>query len=225
MVSSVWASLFTRRAVLSRRAAGVKQSEAAMAVLVQQLLSPHISFVLHTKGVGLQRNPTSSNDAEEASWTDPDLVLTAELASGLGETLASGTRGTPWRMAVRKSDQRVRMLAFANFSEEMVGAGTEAARAPQVFTSPSGGRALYVTSDEARRAEFDTAESAADGVVHRIVDYSKLPLSRSMEAQKVLGRRLAAVGMMLEKKFGGPQDVEGCVVGDTIYIVQTRPQP
>ena len=198
-----------------------------MAVLVQQLLSPHISFVLHTKGVGLQGRPAgSSSSDEEASWTDPDQVLTAELASGLGETLASGTRGTPWRMAVRKSDQRVRMLAFANFSEEMVGSGTEAARLPQVFTSPSGGRALYVTSDEARRAEFDTAQDGGDdGVVHRIVDYSKLPLSRSMEAQKVLGRRLAAIGMMLEKRFGGPQDVEGCVVGDTIYIVQTRPQP
>lgn len=34
-IAEVWASLYSRRAVLSRRAAGIKQSEACMAVLVQ----------------------------------------------------------------------------------------------------------------------------------------------------------------------------------------------
>ena len=33
-VKDVWASLFSRRAVLSRRAAGVPQSEATMSVLI-----------------------------------------------------------------------------------------------------------------------------------------------------------------------------------------------
>ena len=70
--------------------AGVKQAEAAMAVLVQQQLSPDLSFVLHS---------VSPLDG------DKDTMY-AELAVGLGETLASGTRGSPWRLAVNKSSGR-----------------------------------------------------------------------------------------------------------------------
>ncbi len=57
-----------------------------MAVLVQEQLASEYSFVLHTQ------SPVEK---------DPNLLY-AELAAGLGETLASGTRGTPWRLAVNK---------------------------------------------------------------------------------------------------------------------------
>lgn len=175
-VARVWASLYTRRAVLSRRAAGVPQHEAVMAVLVQEMLSPDLSFVLHTV------SPTDKNE---------DLVE-AEIAPGLGETLASGTRGTPWRLASGKFDGAVHSLAFANFSEELV--------------VRSGG--------------------PADGeVIQLTVDYSKKPLTIDPVFRQQLGRRLGAVGFFLEQKFDGPQDVEGCLVGKDIYIVQTRPQP
>lgn len=175
-VGRVWASLYTRRAVLSRRAAGVPQDQAVMAVLVQEMLSPDLSFVLHTV------SPTDKNED----------VVEAEVAPGLGETLASGTRGTPWRLAAGKFDGVVQTLAFANFSEEMV--------------VRSGG--------------------PADGEVIRLtVDYSKKPLTIDPGFRQQLGRRLGVVGFFLEQKFNGPQDVEGCLVGKDIYIVQTRPQP
>ncbi|CAA6667953.1 unnamed protein product [Spirodela intermedia] len=147
-VGRVWASLYTRRAVLSRRAAGVPQRDAAMAVLVQEMLSPDLSFV----------------------------------APGLGETLASGARGTPWRFALGKMDGAVRTVAFANFSEEMV-------------------------------------------VIRLTVDYSKKPLTVDPLFRQQLGRRLCSIGFFLEQKFGFPQDIEGCVVGKDIFIVQSRPQP
>lgn len=67
--------------------AGVRQADASMAVLVQQQVAPDLSFVLHT---------VSPLDH------DPQLLY-AELAVGLGETLASGSRGTPWRLSVNKS--------------------------------------------------------------------------------------------------------------------------
>ena len=67
--------------------AGVKQAGGAIAVVVQKQLSPDLSFVLHT---------VSPLDG------DKDTMY-AELAVGLGETLASGTRGSPWRLAVSKS--------------------------------------------------------------------------------------------------------------------------
>ena len=40
-----------------------------------------------------------------------------------------------------------------------------------------------------------------------------------------LGQRLSKIGVALEEAFGGPQDVEGALVGDSVYIVQSRPQP
>ncbi|XP_061961632.1 phosphoglucan, water dikinase, chloroplastic-like [Populus nigra] len=175
-VSQVWASLYTRRAVLSRRAAGVPQKDATMAVLVQEMLSPDLSFVLHT---------LSPTDRDQNS-------VEAEIAPGLGETLASGTRGTPWRLSCGKFDGHVRTLAFANFSEEMLVSGA----------------------------------GPADGDVTRLtVDYSKKPLTVDPIFRHQLGQRLCSVGFFLEREFGSPQDVEGCVVGKDIYVVQTRPQP
>eukprot|EP00249_Psilotum_nudum_P024562 c29221_g1_i1 orf=269-3925(-) len=103
-VAEVWASLYTRRAILSRRVAGVSQKAASMAILVQELLSPELSFVLHTV------SPLDQNVK----------VVEAEVAAGLGETLAAGTRGTPWRIAGHKFNGHVKTLAFANFSEELV---------------------------------------------------------------------------------------------------------
>eukprot|EP01018_Ginkgo_biloba_P006356 Gb_12513 [translate_table: standard] len=175
-VAQVWASLYTRRAVLSRRVAGVIQREAAMAVLIQEMLSPQLSFVLHTV------SPIDQNNK----------VVQAEIASGLGETLASGTRGTPWRLAADKFDGNVKTLAFANFSEELV----------VVTGGPADGKIMGLT-----------------------VDYSKKPLSLDPVYRHQLGQRLATTGFFLEQKFGCPQDVEGCLVGNDIYIVQTRPQP
>ncbi|KAH7682974.1 phosphoglucan water dikinase protein [Dioscorea alata] len=175
-VGRVWASLYTRRAVLSRRVARVPQKDAQMAVLVQEMLVPDLSFVLHT-----------------LSPTDRDHKLVeAEIAPGLGETLASGTRGTPWRLSSGKFDGRVSTLAFANFSEEML----------VLNSGPANGEVIRLT-----------------------VDYSKKPLTVDPIFRRQIGQRLCAIGFFLEQKFGCPQDVEGCVVGKDIYIVQSRPQP
>lgn len=104
-VADVWASLYTRRAVLARRAAGVKQSDAAMAILVQELVPAELSFVLHTAAPGS---------------ADPSVVL-AEVAVGLGETLASGTRGSGWRIEARPgAADSIKVLSFANFSSALV---------------------------------------------------------------------------------------------------------
>lgn len=175
-VRQVWASLYTRRAILSRRAAGVPQKDAKMAVLVQEMLQADLSFVLHT---------VSPADH------DPKLVE-AEVAPGLGETLASGTRGTPWRLSCDKFDAEVTTLAFANFSEEML----------VLNSGPANGEVICLT-----------------------VDYSKKPLSVDATFRKQFGQRLAAIGQYLEQKFGSAQDVEGCLVGKDIFIVQSRPQP
>jgi phosphoglucan,water dikinase len=192
-VGEVWASLYSRRAILSRRAAGVPQAEACMAVLLQQQVAPQFSFVLHT---------ASALGGDSGS-------LTAELASGLGETLASGTRGSPWRLEVDKQSGKARTLAFANFSTALQsGASSKAlaAAGPSSGSSTSG----QVIQSQSRNP---------------VVDYSKEKLSTDEDFRQQLATKLCKVGCLLEESFHGPQDVEGAVDGDTVYIVQTRPQP
>eukprot|EP00826_Nyctotherus_ovalis_P063611 TRINITY_DN9331_c0_g1_i12.p2 TRINITY_DN9331_c0_g1~~TRINITY_DN9331_c0_g1_i12.p2 ORF type:complete len:161 (-),score=54.24 TRINITY_DN9331_c0_g1_i12:523-1005(-) len=47
-IKAVWKSLYSRRAVQSRRKYGVKQEVAAMAVLVQEMVLAEYSFIIHT---------------------------------------------------------------------------------------------------------------------------------------------------------------------------------
>lgn len=177
----VWASLYTKRALMARHSARLSHENARMAVLIQQQLTPVCSFVLHT--------------------TDPltkdSNILTAEIAPGIGETLASGTQGTPWRLTINKKTGKVETTAFANFSSMLL-----------------------------PKAHHDEEWSVEGKVMTKVADYSTLALSVDDENRELLGKRLLSVGEVLEKEFGGiPQDIEGAVVGNELYIVQSRPQP
>ena len=168
----VWASLWTKRAGLSRKQAGIPQDKACMALLIQQIIMPEYSFIMHTV------NPLNQ---------DPDEVY-VELAVGLGETLASGSeKGTPYRMVCSKKTGETRMLSFANFSNA-------------------------VWPDE------------AGGTFRKTVDYSKAALSVAPALRKTLGRRLSSIGRFVQDSLGLPQDIEGVITGDDIFLVQARPQ-
>jgi phosphoglucan,water dikinase len=171
-VLRVWSSLWTRRAVLSRKQAGIPHEHAQMALIIQQMIAPEYSFVLHTV------NPLSRNIEE----------VYAEIAVGLGETLASAAaRGTPYRLVCHKKSGNVQTLAFANF-----------------------GYALRADSKSA--------------VTRELIDYSRVPLSRESELRSAIGRRLASIGNRVENAFNKPQDIEGAIMGNKIYLVQSRPQ-
>lgn len=45
----------------------------------------------------------------------------------------------------------------------------------------------------------------------------------SLFRQKLGQRRFG--WFLLERNFGCAQDVEGCLVGEDVYIIQSRPQP
>jgi phosphoglucan,water dikinase len=101
-IRTVWSSLWTRRAALSRQQASIPHDQAHMAVLIQELLPAEVSFVLHTV------NPLNHRAQE----------LYAELVVGLGDTLASAaSRGTPYRLVCDKVTEAVATLAYANFSQ------------------------------------------------------------------------------------------------------------
>lgn len=51
-----------------------------------------------------------------------------------------------------------------------------------------------------------------------------LPIERKTILWQI-GERLCEVGVSLETVFGGAQDVEGALIDDRIFVVQSRPQP
>ena len=172
--------------MLARHFAGVPQRDAKMAVLVQEMTPSELSFVLHTRAV----SGASENDPSPVPGS-PSPTLEAEIAVGLGETLASGARGSPWRLEVEQSSGEVRTTAFASLGTAKV----LKKHAPHL------------------------------GVMTEAVDYSTSDLSKDERKRTALGLRLAAIGAALEAEYGAPQDIEGGVVGDDVFIVQSRPQP
>lgn len=168
------------------------------ATAVQEMLAPDLSYVLHTK------DPMEDSDGEVDS-------VYAEIAPGMGETLASGTEGSAWRMSVGSKPGDVKMRAFANFSEAyMPVAETQGQLVP--------GNSIYGSQDDADPV-------VAGMVCKRTVAYSNHYLSKDEDRRKALAAGLYKIGKFLETELGGPQDVEGAVVGESMYVVQSRPQP
>ncbi|EKX40827.1 hypothetical protein GUITHDRAFT_164559 [Guillardia theta CCMP2712] len=104
-ISRVWQSLWTKRAALSRRSAGLKHEEAVMGVLVQQMVAGDLSFIAFSS------NPITR---------DPNQVY-IEMCVGMGETLASaGQAGTPYRFTYDKSKGEAAVSSLASFSFALV---------------------------------------------------------------------------------------------------------
>ena len=143
-----------------------------MGVLVQRMLDPDLSFVIHTV------DPLSDR---------PDNYC-AELSVGLGETLVSGaTPGTPFRLVCPKAGGAHQMQAFSSFSTAL-------------RPKPNGG------------LEAST------------VDHSQVRFSCDASYRVEIASRLAAISEGVERHFGRPQDIEGVIVGEQVYLVQSRDQ-
>jgi phosphoglucan,water dikinase len=171
-VRDVWASLWTERAVLSRKQSGIAHEKVHMAVLIQEMVTPDYSFIMHTV------NPISRN------WDE----VYVELATGLGEVLASAAvPGSPWRLVCNKTSGETRILAFASFSDS-----------------------------------FQPASSG--GTARRVVQYSDVRLSRDPAFARSLGGRFDAIARFMEDALRAPQDIEGALIGEDVYILQSRPQ-
>ncbi len=171
-IRKVWASLWTKRAVMNRRNTGISHDRALMAVLIQKMIVPEFSFIMQTY------NPVNNNPEE----------IYIELAVAMGETLAgAGTPGGPYRMVFNKRTGEMRMLAFASFS-----------------------RALW--------------PDISGSLIVKTVDYSDIRLSTDREYRNLIGGRLGAIGRFIENAFNNPQDIEGVIPGDEIFLVQSRAQ-
>ena len=100
-IRQVWASLWTKRAYASRLQNGIPHADIHMAVLIQKLVAPEFSFIMHTT------DPISPAGGQAR----------VELALGLGETLASAAQpGTPYRLLCNRDTGESILTAGASYS-------------------------------------------------------------------------------------------------------------
>eukprot|EP00743_Colponemidia_sp_Colp-15_P006710 GILK01007235.1.p1 GENE.GILK01007235.1~~GILK01007235.1.p1 ORF type:complete len:1115 (-),score=201.45 GILK01007235.1:181-3039(-) len=183
-ILTVWSSLWSKRATISRQQARMDHHNAHMAVLLQEMIPAQQSFILHTL------NPLNGRADE----------VYMEVAVGMGETLASAEqRGTPYRLVYNSTNHTATTLSFANYSFSLHPA------------------------DEHRRKE--NGQETVGFLYSKVVDYSQQVLTTNDTSRHNLAIRLGEIGKDIDNYFGCPQDIEGVLLDDEVYIVQSRPQP
>jgi phosphoglucan,water dikinase len=66
--------------------------------------------------------------------------------------------------------------------------------------------------------------SLSGDLLKETIDYRTIRMSTDEDFRDSLASRLASIGERVETSMGGPQDIEGVIQNDKIYLVQTRPQ-
>ena len=144
-INRVWQSLWTKRAALSRRAAKMKHSAAAMGVLVQEMVPADLSFI------AFSCNPLTRDTAQ----------VYVEMCVGMGETLASAAQpGTPYRFTFDKASDEVSVSALASFSNALVPAASDATGA-ELDAKPIDYSTVAVHGDGHARAKIVKRIAAA----------------------------------------------------------------
>jgi len=198
-VKKVWASKWNERAFLSRKACGVEEDSLHMATLLMEVVPAENAFVLHTA------NPLTGDTNE----------VFGEVCVGLGEALVGNEPGSA--------------LSFT--------AAKTAGAAPAVRSLPSkpiAHHAPYTTMIVRSDSNGEDLEGFAGAGLYdsvtvvpteeRLVNYADEPLVWDEPKRTALISRLAQLAVAIEAEMGVPQDIEGCIVGDDIYVLQSRNQ-
>jgi alpha-glucan, water dikinase len=195
-IKQVWASMWNDRACLSRIRMGLAHADLRMAVLVQPLIEANYAFVIHTV------NPSNNNPDE----------LYAEVVLGLGETLVGNYPGRAMGFVWDKSRQQLRIVSYPNKSCGLFGTGL-------IFRSDSNGEDL---AGYAGAGLYESIVSPAPRSV--LLDYADERLVWDEGYRTELLTQIAQFGLAIEAALGAPQDIEGAVAHDKLYLLQTRPQ-
>ena len=203
-ICGVWASAWTDRAWLARRAARVPDADLSMSVLVQAVAPADHAFVLHSA------DPTAAGGADAAT-------VYGEVVAGAGEALVSAAPGRAAAFRARKAPPTT--IATLTLPSKRC-----------VWRTPPGGAVIFRSDSNGE----DLADFSGAGLHDSLcvppltlstTDLASEPLAWDPSARDALFGSLAAVGAAVETAAGGgPQDVEGCVVGGGVVIVQARPQ-
>lgn len=195
----VWSSKWTDRAWLSRRAVGIPDDNLFMAVLLQPIVPADYAFVLHSA------DPITG----ERGCVHGELVL------GMGEALVGNAPGAA--LTFRAHGGEVELLSLPS---KRVGLYPDSALPLLIARSDSNGEDLEAFAGAGLYESIPLSP-----LQPRALDYSNERLLWDADFQRNLLRRLAVLAAGVESSFGGqPQDIEGVLVGDALFVVQTRPQ-
>jgi alpha-glucan,water dikinase len=196
-IKEVWASKYNERAFISVSKIGINLNDIRMAVLIQKIIPAEYAFVIHTK------NP-SNNDENE---------LYAEMVYGMGETLVGKHEGQALSFIFNKTKDTFSITSYPNKSVSLV------AEESFIFRSDSNTEDL---EGFAGAGLFDSIPLTKLKEVH--MSYHECTLMNDKKKTEELIRKISKLGIAVEKIYNFPQDIEGVIYKDEIYIVQTRPQ-
>lgn len=69
---------------------------------------------------------------------------------------------------------------------------------------------------------YDSA--TADPLETKVINYAEEWLVWDGKKRKSLVEKLSELAVAIEREMKAPQDIEGCIVANTIYILQSRNQ-
>jgi alpha-glucan,water dikinase len=201
-ILDVWASKFNDRAFLALRKAGAVSksslSSLYMAVLVQEVVPADYAFVLHTK------NPFTSEESE----------IYGELVHGLGEVLVGNYPGRALGFTYAKASGEIRVCNYPSKIKALLPQGG------LIFRSDSNGEDL---EDFAGAGLFDSILMRSPQEI--VIRYRELRIMQDKSYLHRLLQQIGKSGTEIERNCSGKhQDIEGCVSGEDIYIVQSRDQ-
>ena len=200
-VKKVWASKWNERAYLSRKASGVEEEELCMAVLLMELVPADYSFVIHTC------NPLNGNTGE----------VFGEVCIGLGEALVGNEAGSAMSFVAAKTK------GFPSIVKSLP--------SKPVSHHPPEGRTTVIARSDSNGEDLEGFAGAGlyesvtvDPTVTKVIDYSDEWLVWDEKRRTALIAKLSELAVAIEIEMGGPQDIEGCIVENTVYILQSRNQ-
>ena len=197
----VWASKWNERAYLSRKASGVEEEELHMATLLMELVPAEMAFVLHTC------NPIDGNPNE----------IFGEVCIGLGEALVGNEPGSALSFTAKKAKgfpSVIRSLPSKPVSHHPPGDKTTI-----ICRSDSNGEDLegFAGAGLYESVTVDPTET-------KVINYAEEWMVWDAERRTKLVAKLSELAVAIEVEMKSPQDIEGCIVGNTIYILQSRNQ-
>ena len=196
-LTQVWASKFNERVYLSTLKNKLPFHDIRMSVLCQNIIPATYAFVLHT------RDPINNQ---------PDQIY-GELVLGLGETLVSAYEGRAFSFIASKTEDKFTVLNFPNKSVQLKGDGV-------ILRSDSNCEDL---KGFAGAGLFDSVMiRKADEMA---LNYSKERIVVDESWRREIMRKMREAALCVEMVFDGvAQDIEGVILEDKIFVVQSRPQ-
>lgn len=168
-----------------------------MSVLCQEVISGDYAFVLHTK------DPFTNNQSQ----------IYGEIVIGLGETLVGAYEGRAFAFSANKNTNEFEIQSFPNKSIALQGSG-------YIFRSDSNSEDLPGFAG-AGLFDSEIMQKASE----QQISYKNERLWADPDFYGEIIKKLKEVGILIENIFDGvPQDIEGVITGNKLYVVQSRPQ-